>query len=124
MKKVLTLVLTVLIICTFSACSSKESEDNTETLVTYQTSPDDRYTVCLYQVGIPAWPFGSVGAKLVLKDADGSILDEESFGIANDGGGVYGGNMGFVTWMDNGVEVVISHEEAPSEKYFLTYVKE
>ena len=60
-----------------------------EILITSQNSPDNNYTVLLYQVGSPQWSFGSVGAKLVLENSDGKVVDKEEFSLANDGAGFF-----------------------------------
>ena len=119
MKKVFAVILAVFIILAFSACSTEQHSE--ETLITTQNSPDGNYLVCLYQVGSPQWSFGSVGAKLVLKNSNGEILDEEEFSLANDGVGVYEGNLKSITWLDNKVEVLMDADEWPEENYVLNY---
>ncbi len=119
MKKVIAVILLVFMICTFSACSSEQN--NEEILITSQNSPDGNYSVCLYQVGSPQWSFGSVGAKLVLKNSDGDIVDEKEFSLANDGGGVHEGNLKSITWLENEVEILMDADEWPEEYYVLNY---
>ena len=119
MKKVIAVVLSTFIICAFSACSSEE--DKEEILITSQNSPDGNYSVYLYQVGSPQWSFGSVGAKLVLKNSNGKILDEKEFSLANDGAGVHEGNLKSITWLENEVEVLMDADEWPEEYYVLNY---
>ena len=118
-KKGMAIVLVVCLIFTFSACSSEN--DMEEILITSQNSPDGDYSVCLYQVGSPQWSFGSVGAKLVLKNSNGKILDEKEFSLANDGAGVYEGNLKSITWLENEVEVLMDADEWPEEYYVLNY---
>ena len=117
MKKVMA-VVTAFMIIAFSACSVEE--DRKEILITSQNSPDGNYTVCLYQVGSPQWSFGSVNAKLVLKDTKGNVIDEENFGLGNDGAGVHTGNLKSITWMENEVEILMD-DEGPEEYYVLNY---
>lgn len=120
MKKVIAVILFVFIICTCSACSS-EQKNNEEILITSQNSPDGNYTVYLYQVGSPQWSFGSVNAKLILKDTSGKKIDEENFSLANDGAGVYAHNLKAITWMENEVEILMDADEQPEEYYILNY---
>ena len=119
MKKMIAVILSLFMICTFSACSSEKN--NEEILITSQNSPDGNYSVCLYQVGSPQWSFGSVGAKLVLKKSNGEIVDEKAFSLANDGAGVYEGNLKSITWLENEVEILMDADEWPEEYYVLKY---
>lgn len=121
MKKIIAVIFAVLVIFTFVACSSNENENNEEKLITSQNSPDGNYTVCLYQVGIPRWSFGSVNAKLILEDNTGKEIDEVNFELANDGAGVHAKNLTSITWTENMVEVLIDADEAPEECYVLNY---
>lgn len=116
MKKLLIIFLAVFMIFAFSACSFEE-----EILITSQNSPDGNYSVYLYQVGSPQWSFGSVGAKLVLKNSNDKVLDEKEFSLANDGAGVYEGNLKSITWMENKVEILMDADEWPEEYYVLNY---
>lgn len=118
-KKAITIMIALCMIFTFSACSSEE--DKEEILITSQNSPDGNYSVYLYQVGSPQWSFGSVGAKLVLKNSNGKILDEKEFSLANDGAGVHEGNLKSITWLENEVEVLMDADEWPEEYYVLNY---
>ena len=119
MKKMIAVILSLFMICTFSACLLEEN--NEEILITSQNSPDGNYSVCLYQVGSPQWSFGSVGAKLVLKKSNGEIVDEKAFSLANDGAGVYEGNLKSITWLENEVEILMDADEWPEEYYVLNY---
>ena len=118
-EKGIAIVLVVCLIFTFSACSSEN--DMEEILITSHNSPDGNFSIYLYQVGSPQWSFGSVGAKLVLKNSNGKILDEKEFSLANDGAGVYEGNLKSITWLENEVEVLMDADEWPEEYYVLNY---
>ena len=119
MKKVIIIMIAVCMIFTFSACSLEENKE--EILITSQNSPDGNYSVYLYQVGSPQWSFGSVGAKLVLKNSNDKVVDEKEFSLANDGAGVYESNLKSITWLENKVEVLIDADEWPEEYYVLNY---
>lgn len=114
MKKLLILFLAVFIIFVSSACSFEE-----EILITSQNSPDGDYTIYLYQVGSPQWPFGSVNAKLVLEDNNGKKIDEEKFALANDGAGVFEGNIKEITWLENQVQIIMGEADTIQQYTFI-----
>lgn len=119
MKKICTLLLAVFMFIISSACSSEI--DKEEILITSQSSPDGNYSIYLYQVGDPQWSFGSVGAKLVLKESNGKIVDEKEFSLANDGTMVHEDNLKSVAWLENEVKVLMDADEAPEKYYVLSY---
>ena len=119
MKKLFIIFLAVFMIFAFSACSFEE-----EILITSQNSPDNNYTVYLYQVGSPQWSFGSVGAKLVLENSNGKTIDEEEFSLANDGAGVFEGNIKEITWLDNQVEIIMGESDTTNQfTYILSFTE-
>ena len=119
MKKICTLLLAVFMFIISSACSSEI--DKEEILITSQISPDGNYSIYLYQVGDPQWSFGSVGAKLVLKESNGKIVDEKEFSLANDGTMVHEDNLKSVVWLENEVKVLMDADEAPEKYFVLSY---
>jgi len=117
MKKLFSVFVVIFIIPTFSACSFEE-----EILITSQNSPDNDYTIYLYQVGSPQWSFGSVNAKLVLENSNGKTVDEEEFALANDGAGVFEGNIKEITWLENRVEIIMGESDTTQQyTYILNY---
>jgi len=120
MKKLLCFCIVVMIF-SLTGCSAFFAEKEQETLIASQESPNGNYVICLYQVGEPRWSFGPVDAKLVLKDAGGNVLDEESFNLFNDGAGVHEGNLKSITWLGNKVEIIMDADERPEECYVLNY---
>lgn len=117
MKKVSTVLALVLLACILTGCLFESIK-----MITYQHSPDENYTVYLYQVGSPQWSFGGVTAKLVLKNANGKKLDEKTFELANDGGGVTKGNILEVVWSENSVEVQMREFDTTRQfSYTLNY---
>lgn len=84
-----------------------------------ESSPDNAFVLILYQVGSPQWSFGSVEAKLVLENANGKKVDEVTFSLANDGAGVFEGNIEKITWLENQVEIIMG--ECDTTEQF-TYV--
>lgn len=119
MKKLLVLFLSAIIICVIFVCFFEE-----EILITSQNSPNGDYTIFLYQVGSPQWSFGSVKAKLVLKDSNGKTVDKQEFSLANDGAGVFEDNIKKITWMENQVEIVMGEADTTRKfTYVLSYTK-
>ena len=119
MKKLFLILLVVFMILVSSACFFEE-----EILIASANSPDGNYTVHLYQVGSPQWSFGSVNAKLILEDANGKTVDEEHFGLSNDGAGVFEGNIKEITWMDNQVEIIMGESDTTKlYTYVLSYTE-
>lgn len=115
MKKTLISLVLVFTIILFAGCSKTDKED---LIISYDNSVNG-YTVSLYQVGEPQGAFGSVNAKLVLKDADDNIIDETAFELANDGADVLITNITAVNWYDDRVEIGLKELDTSNE---LTYV--
>lgn len=113
------LTLLVLMLFALSSCASMEEKIVGVEHITSKTSPDGLYTVSLYQIGAPEWPFGPVKAKLVLTDSKGKELDEERFSLLNDGTGVYEGNIVEIAWLEDRAEILM--DEADTTKTY-TYV--
>lgn len=118
MKKLFVFLLSVIMLSFFAGCSIIEEE----ILITSHNSPDNNYKVSLYQVGSPQWSFGSVKAKLVLENSEGKIVDEENFDLANDGGGVFEGNIKEIAWLENQVEIIMCESDTIQQyNYILNY---
>ena len=117
--KLLALLFACFLLCLTSCASDAAQQD---ILIASRNSPDGCHTVQLYQVGSPGWSFGSVGAKLVLVNADGDVLEEESFSLNNDGGGVHAYNIESITWQDEQVEIVMNESDTIRQyTYTLAY---
>ena len=93
--KLLSALLAIFLLA-FCLCSCGGGEE--DKLISKYQSPDGEYTLYFYQVGDPQWSFGSVGAKLLLKNSDGKIVDEEKFSLNNDGGGAEVSNISAISW--------------------------
>ena len=119
-KRILIAFIVIILVSIISFVVIFIYEDQFKKREIYQeNSPDGNYTIVLYQVGSPQWSFGSVKAKLVLEDANGKKIDEEDFGLANDGAGVFEGNVKEITWMENQVKIIMG--ESDTTKQF-TYI--
>ena len=123
MRKIMPYITFIVVVCLLAGCSHIEHIFMTE-FITSQSSPDNRYSVSLYQVGDPEWPFGDVKAKLVLYDSKSNVIDKEDFELANDGGHVKAGNIVEVVWLENHVEIHMREFDTIMEyTYILEYNK-
>ena len=121
MKQIKFLAVLAVIACLFMGCSHIEEIFMTKKN-TSQSSPSGGYSLSLYQVGDPEWPFGSVKAKLVLYDTESKIVDETQFELNNDGGGVTSGNIVEVVWLEDHVEIHMKEFDTVNQfTYVLNY---
>ena len=68
-------------------------------------APDNRYSITVYQIGSPQWPFGPVTTKIIMRDADGDTVDKCTFELNNDGGSVNVINIADIRWNKYNVAV-------------------
>ena len=60
----------------------------------------------------------------ILEDANGKKIDEEDFGLANDGAGVFEGNVKEITWMENQVKIIMGESDTTKQfTYILSYTE-
>lgn len=121
MKKTAFLLLSALMLFVLISCEAVEEKIVGVEHITSQTSPDGLYTVSLYQIGAPEWPFGPVKAKLVLYDADGKMLDEERFSLLNDGTAVHEGNLEQIEWKEGRAEVLMDEADTTQTYTYVLY---
>ncbi len=69
----------------------------------------------MYQVGEPRGAFGDVKAKLLLTEADGTVIDEVTIKLSNDGANAQITNITDVNWFENRVEVKLKELETSEE---------
>lgn len=124
-KRILIAFIVIILVSIISFVAIFIYEDQFKKREIYQeNSPDGNYTIVLYQVGSPQWSFGSVKAKLVLEDANGKKIDEEDFGLANDGAGVFEGNVKKITWMEKQVKIIMGESDTTKQfTYILSYTE-
>ena len=77
------------------------------------------YTLTMYQVGEPEWPFGPVNGEFVLYK-DGKKVNTCSFSVSNDGGGLTSESAVF-KWEDDCVKIRVSGEEQEDMLYTLGF---
>ena len=124
-KRILIAFIVIILVSIISFVAIFIYEDQFKKREIYQeNSPNGNYTIVLYQLGSPQWSFGSVKAKLVLEDANGKKIDEEDFGLANDGAGVFEGNVKEITWMENQVKIIMGESDTTKQfTYILSYTE-
>lgn len=116
MKKICVLLAVIVLALVIAACLIGKG-----TLITSQESPNGDYTVHLYQIGSPGWPFGAVSAKLVLENSEGDTIDKVTFDLANDGGGVYEGNIEEIHWLQENVEIIMGEADTTKQYIYILY---
>lgn len=77
------------------------------------------YTLTMYQVGEPGWPFGPVNGEFVLHKG-GKKVNTCSFSVSNDGGGLTSGSAVF-KWEDDCIKILVSGEEQEDMLYTLGF---
>lgn len=89
---------------------------NTELFREY--SPTCEYVLCITEIGMPAWPFGSDCVRVTLYESDSpdkSVSFEAD--VRNDGAQA----EYEVTWLDDGVQIALSGEEQLTSYYVLPF---
>lgn len=85
-----------------------------------ETSPNQRYTIEITELGEPEWPFGPDKLQVSLyENGCGKEGYQVAFDalVANDGC-----EAGYeVEWMDDGVQIVLTGSEQPDAYYFLPF---
>lgn len=76
-------------------------------------SPDTHYSVVLYQLGSPVFPFGSVRAEIRL-EKDGEEIETYETEVADDGRNL-GPENWTVTFSDDAVEILLHGSEQEDE---------
>lgn len=82
-------------------------------------SNDGQYTLTMYQIGEPAFPFGSVKGKFVLKKGN-IVINSYDFVVSDDGCGLEN-NVPAIRWTDSAVMLIVSASEQKDELYTLYY---
>lgn len=90
-----------------------------ETKINEFTSDDGQYTLTMYQVGEPDFPFGAVSGKFELKKDD-DVINTYDFRVMDDGCGL-NGNVPAVRWTDTAVMLIVDGSEQKEQLYILNY---
>ena len=90
-----------------------------ETQVNEFYSDDGKYTLTMYQVGDPDFPFGAVSGKFVLKE-NTEVINTYHFSVADDGAGLQH-NVPAIRWTDDSVMAIVSGSEQKDQLYIMYY---
>lgn len=114
---ILTLLFMILLIILFAGYRYRITYAKTEIMT--ETSEDNQYTLKIYMIGEPEWPFGATHCRLELfKDTkriikcpidiydDGAIVHEDNFDIR---------------WHEDNVTVTVSGSEQDDNRYILFF---
>ena len=114
---ILSLIFMMLLIILFAGYKYRTTYAKTEIMT--ETSEDNQYTLKIYMIGEPEWPFGATHCRLELfKDSkriikcpidiydDGAIVHEDNFDIR---------------WHEDNVTVTVSGSEQDDNRYILFF---
>lgn len=114
---ILSLIFMILLIILFVGFRYRTTYAKTEIMT--ETSEDNQYTLKIYMIGEPEWPFGATHCRLELfKDSkriikcpidiydDGAIVHEDNFDIK---------------WHEDNVTVTVSGSEQDENRYILSF---
>ena len=114
---ILSLIFMMLLIILFAGYKYRTTYAKTEIMT--ETSEDNQYTLKIYMIGEPEWPFGATHCRLELfKDTkriikcpidiydDGAIVHEDNFDIR---------------WHEDNVTVTVSGSEQDDNRYILFF---
>lgn len=83
-------------------------------------SPDGEYVLYMFQIGEPAWPFGPVEGRFILKEGDKSVA-KLNFSVADDGAGLHYSNVPDIVWKEDYVRARVIGSEQKDMWYMLYY---
>ena len=114
---ILSLIFMMLLIILFAGYKYRTTYAKTEIMT--ETSEDNQYTLKIYMIGEPEWPFGATHCRMELfKDSkriikcpidiydDGAIVHEDNFDIK---------------WHEDNVTVTVSGSEQDDNRYILSF---
>ncbi len=112
------LALIVLIIAIYAAAVRYTTEHKPHEIAVYSAA-DGVYTLTIYQIGEPDWPFGKTDCRLQLKRGDKTIVKLD-MSIQDDGANA--GEHNFtVDWHTDNVTVTAKASEQQDKEYVLYF---
>lgn len=90
-----------------------------KTEIVTQTLPDGRYTLTIYMIGEPDWPFGATHCRADLTDGSKRIV-QYPFSISDDGATAHVGNFD-IQWQERGALLRVSGSEQEDAVYVLNF---
>lgn len=111
------LVVLLLLAILFGGFKYRTSYAKTE-LVT-ETSSDGQYTLKIYMIGEPDWPFGATHCRFDLLEGAKRIV-KVPFSIYDDGAMARKGNFD-IRWNEDNVTILVSGSEQDQDAYVLKF---
>lgn len=90
-----------------------------KTEVVTSSSDDGRYTLIVYMIGEPEWPFGSTHCRFDLMEGPRRIV-KYPFSVQDDGAAAHEGNFRIV-WYADSVRITASGSEQEDREYVLRF---
>lgn len=90
-----------------------------KTEVFREISPDEKYVLCIQEIGTPDWPFGADHLRITLFENNNDLHYRASFkaDVSNDGQrAAYK-----IDWLKDGVQIALIGSEQPTAYYILPF---
>ena len=84
-----------------------------------ETSEDNQYTLKIYMIGEPEWPFGATHCRMELFK-DSKRIIKHPIDIYDDGAIVHEDNFD-IKWHEDNVTVTVSGSEQDENRYILSF---
>lgn len=114
---ILSLIFMILLIILFVGFRYRTTYAKTEIMT--ETSEDNQYTLKIYMIGEPEWPFGATHCRLELFK-DSKRLIKYPIDIYDDGAIVHEDNFD-IKWHEDNVTVTVSGSEQDDNRYILSF---
>lgn len=120
MKKIIKYLMVgagVMLLCLFMIIGSfRYAMKYKITEVGTEISADGKFVVVFQMIGEPEWPFGSTHVQMIIKRADGIVIEKIKESIQDDGS-IFREENWSVGWRDNLVEITLKGSEQEDEKF-------
>ena len=118
-KEAFVLLMIILAMSTLLIGGIKYQSTYEKTEIMRSLSDDGQYTLFVYMIGEPDWPFGATHCRFDLMNADKRII-KYSFDIHDDGANAHESNFN-ITWGKDNVTVLVSGSEQKDIFYKLSF---
>ena len=121
MKKSLKIFLIIFLICAIifgvniAGFIYKTDYKKTE----IKSNSHDKYSLTVYEIGEPDFPFGSAHCRFVLR-RDKEKISSTDFEVCNDGGAALESNFD-ISWNSDGAEIIVNAEEQEDCIYYIYF---
>lgn len=114
---ILSLIFMMLLIILFAGYKYRTTYAKTEIMT--ETSEDNQYTLKIYMIGEPEWPFGATHCRMELFK-DSKRIIKHPIDIYDDGAIVHEDNFD-IKWHEDNVTVTVSGSEQDDNRYILSF---